>query len=100
MGRRSNFNDTPAESHCFGNFERRLRTTIDSELEPESITPNSAGAEELTEYESVFPLTRQFSQTNMRTPSVITRRTGSDDQRQAKDRRRGRTEERKSGDLG
>lgn len=99
MGRRSNFNDTPAESHCFGNFERRLRTTIDSELEPEQITPNSAGAEELTEYEEVFPLTRQFCQTNMRTPSRGHSRTGSDDQRQSKDRR-SRTEERKSGDLG
>lgn len=98
MGRRSNFNDEPDEQHRFGNFTDRLRTTIDSELEPEQITPNSAGAEELTEYEEVFPLTRQFNQTNMRTPTNRGR-TGSDDQRQSKDRRK-RSEERKSGDLG
>jgi hypothetical protein len=48
------------------NFERRLRETKDSELEPEQATPNSAGAEELPSYEENFPLTRQFRQTNMR----------------------------------
>lgn len=98
MGRRSNFNDEPDAEHRIGNFTSRLRTTIDSELEPEQVTPNTAGAEELTEYENVFPLTRQFSQTNMRTPTGRGR-TGSDDQRQSKDRRK-RTEERKSGSLG
>lgn len=98
MGRRSNFNDEPDEQHRFGNFTGRLSETMGSELEPEAVTPNTAGAEELTEYESVFPLTRQMNQTNMRTPANRGR-TGSDDQRQSKDRRR-RSEERKSGDLG
>lgn len=99
MGRRSNFNDEPDEQHRCGNFGRRLSETMGSELEPEQVTPNSAGAEELTEYEEVFPLTRQFNQTNMRTPFRGANRTGSDDQRQSKDRRK-RTEERKSGSLG
>jgi hypothetical protein len=47
------------------NFERRLRVTRDSELEPEQVTPNTAGAEELPEYQDTFPLTRQLKQTNM-----------------------------------
>jgi len=46
------------------NFERRLRETMDSELEPEMVTPNTAGEEELPEYTEVFPLTKQFNQTN------------------------------------
>jgi len=104
MGRRSNFNDPPAETHRFANFTGRLADTINSELDPEQVTPNTAGAEELPEYESVFPLTRQFCQTNMR-GSVGHARTGSDDQRQSKDRhrrngRRPRTEEEKSDALG
>lgn len=65
MSRRSNFNDAPAESHRAGNFERRLRETMDSELEPEMVTPNTAGSEEL-DYDSNFPLIDQFRQTNMR----------------------------------
>jgi len=85
MGRRSNFNDKPAETHRTENFERRLRTTMGSELEPEMITPNTGGAEALSEYEEIFPLTKQFNQTNMRTPGG--RRRSSDDQRQAKDHR-------------
>lgn len=48
------------------NFERRLRETMDSELEPEQITPNTAGAEELPEYVETFPLVKQFNQTNMK----------------------------------
>jgi len=47
------------------NFERRLRETMDSELEPECYTPHTAGAEELPEYEETFPLTKQFNQSNM-----------------------------------
>lgn len=61
------------------NFERRLRETMDSELEPEMVTPNSAGAEELPSYEENFPLVRQFGQTNMRTNPRRARR-GDDDQ--------------------
>jgi hypothetical protein len=45
-------------------FERRLKQTMDSELEPEQVTPNTAGAEELP-YDENFPLVRQFRQTNM-----------------------------------
>lgn len=48
------------------NLEQRLKETIDSELEPEFVTPMTAGAEELPEYQGVFPLTRQMNQTNMR----------------------------------
>jgi hypothetical protein len=46
------------------NFIRRLRETMDSELEPEMITPNTAGCEE-TEGREVFPLVNVFNQTNM-----------------------------------
>jgi hypothetical protein len=86
MSRRSNFNNTPAETHRVGNFERRLRQTMDSELESEHVTPDSAGAEELPEYLEVFPLVKQFKQTNM-SGSPGRGRRGSDDQRQSKDRR-------------
>ena len=79
MSRRSNFNDTPAESHRGGNFERRLRETWNSELEPEQVTPNTAGAEELPEYEEIFPLVRQLRSTNMRSSGG--RRKGNDTQR-------------------
>jgi hypothetical protein len=48
------------------NFERRLKETMNSENEPEQITPNTAGAEELPSYEEIFPLTKQFNETNMR----------------------------------
>jgi len=48
------------------NFEKRLKQTWDSELEPEQITPNTAGPEELTSYEEKFPLVEEFNQTNMR----------------------------------
>jgi hypothetical protein len=48
------------------NFERRLKTTMGSELEPEMVTPNTAGYEELTPYEENFPLVKEFNQTNMR----------------------------------
>jgi len=101
MGRRSNFNDTPAESHRASNFERRLRTTDNSELEPEMVTPQTAGAEELPEYEEVFPLTEQFRQRNFR-GAPGHGRTGSDDQRQARGRRprTRKTEERVSDELG
>jgi len=47
------------------NFERRLRETMDSELEPEMVTPWSAATEEIPEFEEQFPLVKQFGQTNM-----------------------------------
>jgi hypothetical protein len=50
------------------NFERRLRETMDSELEPEQVTPNTAGAEDLPDYVEKFPLVEQFNQTNMKSP--------------------------------
>lgn len=53
------------ETHRNGNFERRLRETMDSELEPEMVTPNTGGCEEL-DYNENFPLVDQFRQTNMR----------------------------------
>lgn len=53
------------ETHRNGNFERRLRETMDSELEPELVTPTGAGAEEI-DYTEKFPLVEQFKQTNMR----------------------------------
>lgn len=46
------------------NFERRLRTTWDSELDPEMVTPNTAGCEE-QEGREIFPLVNKFNQTNM-----------------------------------
>jgi hypothetical protein len=48
------------------NFERRLKETMGSELEPEMVTPNTGGPEELTDYVPTFPLVKQFNQTNMR----------------------------------
>jgi hypothetical protein len=45
------------------NFEERLAETTQSELEPEFVSPVTAGAEEL-DYD--FPLIDQFKQTNMR----------------------------------
>ena len=98
MGRRSNFNDEPSAEHRAENFHARLRSCIDSELEPEQVTPNTAGAEELPEYEEVFPLTQQFRQTNLHGTNRTGRRN-SDDQRQSRDRRP-RSEEQKGGSLG
>jgi hypothetical protein len=57
-------NSTPTDRS--DNFERRLRQTMDSELEPEMVTPNSAACEENPEKEEVIPLVKQFNQTNMR----------------------------------
>lgn len=50
------------------NFESRLKKTMNSELEPEMITPNTAGSEDLPDYDSKFPLVDQFNQTNMHSP--------------------------------
>lgn len=47
-------------------FERRLRETMDSELEPEMVTPNTAASEEMPDREEIFPLVKQFNQTNGR----------------------------------
>jgi hypothetical protein len=57
-------NRTPTDGST--QFERRLKQTMGSELEPEMITPNTAGAEELTAYVENFPLVEQFRQTNMK----------------------------------
>jgi hypothetical protein len=95
MGR-TNFRGPAPETHRERNFTERLRRTSGSELEPEQVTPNTAGAEELPEYEEIFPLTRQFRQTNMH-GSRGGVRSGSDDQRQSKDRR---SENRKTDSLG
>jgi hypothetical protein len=46
------------------NFIRRLKETMDSELEPEMVTPDTAGCEE-QEGREVFPLVNEFNQTNM-----------------------------------
>jgi hypothetical protein len=51
---------------------------MDSELDPEMVTPNTAGSEEL-DYDEKFPLVDQFAQTNMR-PSRRRVRTSSQDQ--------------------
>jgi hypothetical protein len=48
------------------NFERRLKQTMGSELEAEVVTPQTAGQEELTPYEDIFPLVKGMNQTNMR----------------------------------
>lgn len=48
------------------NLEKRMKECRDSQEEPESVTPMTAGAEELPTYEEIFPLTKQFRQTNMR----------------------------------
>lgn len=57
-------NSSPTDASA--NFERRLKETFDSELEPECYTPNSAAAEEMPDREEVFPLVKQFNQTNGR----------------------------------
>jgi hypothetical protein len=49
-----------------GNFQKRLAETMDSELSPEMVTPNTAGSEELSDYDEKFPLVNEFRQTNMR----------------------------------
>jgi hypothetical protein len=46
------------------NFTRRLKETWGSELEPELVSPVTAGAEELPQYEDTFPLTKQFKRTS------------------------------------
>ena len=61
------------------NFEKRLKVTMDSELSPEMVTPNTAGSEELSDYDSKFPLIDEFRQTNMHSGGKRVR----DGQRQA-----------------
>jgi hypothetical protein len=46
------------------NFISRLKETMDSELEPELVTPQTAGCEE-TEGREIFPLVNAANQTNM-----------------------------------
>lgn len=57
-------NSSPTDGSA--QFERRLRETLDTETDPEMFTPNTAGQEEFPEGEEVFPLVKQFRQTNMR----------------------------------
>jgi hypothetical protein len=45
-------------------FTKRLAETMDSELDPELITPMTAGAEELPQYQKTFPLTCQFKRSS------------------------------------
>jgi len=62
----TNFRSKTPATHRNDNFERRLRETMDTESDPEMFTPNSAGAEELTDYVENFPLVKEFGQTNMK----------------------------------
>jgi hypothetical protein len=63
------------------NFERRLKKTMDSELDPEMITPMTAGCEEL-DYTEIFPLVEDFHETNMkphmRVPRITESQRGKD----------------------
>jgi hypothetical protein len=47
------------------NFERRLKETMNSELEPEMVTPMTTGQEELDYADEKYPIVKQFNQTNM-----------------------------------
>jgi hypothetical protein len=47
------------------NLKKRMAETMNSELDPELISPVTAGAEELPYYEETFPLSKQFRQSNM-----------------------------------
>lgn len=58
------------------NFERRLKQTMNSELDPELVTPMTAGCEEL-DYTETFPLVEDFHQTNMKPRMRGTRITQS-----------------------
>jgi hypothetical protein len=42
-----------------------MAETWGSELDPEMVTPNTAGLEELPDYLEIFPIEKQFKQTNM-----------------------------------
>lgn len=46
-------------------FERQLERCRDTNLDSELISPETAGSEELPEYERNFPIERVFRQTNM-----------------------------------
>jgi tRNA A-37 threonylcarbamoyl transferase component Bud32 len=48
------------------NLAKRMAVTMDSELDPELVTPMSAGYEEEPDKGDVFPIVKQFKQTNMR----------------------------------
>jgi hypothetical protein len=54
------------ETHRNGNFEKRLKETMDTESDPEMYTPMSTGQEEMDYADEKFPLVKQFNQTNMR----------------------------------
>ena len=82
---RNRFRGNAPETHRDSNFERRLRTTTDSESDPESYTPMTAGVEELPEYAEKFPLVR-----NLRSSNRMSRR--GPDHADGDNQRRGRSE--------
>ena len=47
------------------NLKKRMAETWGSELDPEMVTPNTAGSEEEPYKNEVFPLIKQFRQSNM-----------------------------------
>ena len=47
-------------------FDRQLERCRDTNLDSELVSPETAGSEELPEYERNFPIERVFRQTNMR----------------------------------
>ena len=60
------------------NLKKRMAETWGSELDPEMVTPMTAGSEELPDQNETFPLIKQFRQSNMgeRPQSVNTNRGG------------------------
>jgi hypothetical protein len=61
----NNFRSKHEATDRASNFTRRLAETIGTETDPEVVTPQTGGVEELP-YEDVFPLVNQFNQTNMK----------------------------------
>lgn len=55
------------------NLAKRMRQTMGSELEPELVTPETAGSEEFPDGLECLPIENKFKQTNMR-GGRITRR--------------------------
>jgi hypothetical protein len=47
------------------NLKKRMTECWGSELDPEMVTPNTAGSEEEPYKDEVFPLIKQFRQSNM-----------------------------------
>jgi hypothetical protein len=59
-----NLKSREEETARAGNFERRLRQTMNTESDPEVVSPQTAAIEELP-YEDVFPAVNNLNQTNM-----------------------------------